>query len=100
MITGNETVFAAGADIKRMLDRTYPQNVAENFLGTAMIKLGAVSKPVIAAVNGVALGGGCEVALLCDICYAGENALFGQSEIIIGTLPGGGATQRLPKVLL
>lgn len=94
VITGNERAFAAGADIKEMLDKTYSTN-----LKTGLLKqwdnLSKCKKPVIAAVNGFALGGGCELAMMCDIIYAGEKAKFGQPEIVIGTIPGAGGTQRM-----
>jgi len=94
VVTGSERAFAAGADIKEMLDKTYSIN-----LKTGLLKqwdnLSKCKKPVIAAVNGFALGGGCELAMMCDIIYAGEKAKFGQPEIAIGTIPGAGGTQRM-----
>ncbi|CAK8696321.1 unnamed protein product [Clavelina lepadiformis] len=96
VITGNEKAFAAGADIKEMQNKTFVDCASGNFLG----HWGRVSKnrkPIIAAVNGFALGGGCELAMMCDIIYAGENAHFGQPEILLGTIPGAGGTQRLPR---
>ncbi|KAF9945772.1 putative enoyl-CoA hydratase, mitochondrial, partial [Mortierella alpina] len=96
VITGSERAFAAGADIKEMKDRNFIENYSEDFLGhwTQIIK---IRKPVIAAVNGFALGGGCELAMMCDIIYAGDKAVFGQPEIKLGTIPGAGGTQRLVK---
>ena len=94
VLTGSEKAFAAGADIKEMAPKSY----MDNFLGNWLSNWGVISKtrkPVIAAVNGYALGGGCEVAMMCDLIYAGDNARFGQPEITIGTIPGGGGTQRL-----
>ncbi|XP_032667310.1 probable enoyl-CoA hydratase, mitochondrial [Odontomachus brunneus] len=98
VITGSEKAFAAGADIKEMCNNTYPSNEKNNFLcdWDAVAK---TKKPVIAAVNGFALGGGCELAMMCDIIYAGDKARFGQPEIIIGTIPGGGGSQRMPKYI-
>lgn len=96
IVTGNERAFAAGADIKEMLDMTFSAN-----LRTGLLKqwenLSKCKKPIIAAVNGFALGGGCELAMMCDIIYAGEKAKFGQPEIIIGTIPGAGGTQRIAR---
>nr|XP_033327253.1 probable enoyl-CoA hydratase, mitochondrial [Megalopta genalis] len=98
VITGNEKAFAAGADIKEMQNNTYSQTVRGNFL-TSWDAVSKTSKPVIAAVNGYALGGGCELAMMCDIIYAGDKAKFGQPEIAIGTIPGAGGTQRLTRAI-
>ncbi|XP_011633620.1 probable enoyl-CoA hydratase, mitochondrial [Pogonomyrmex barbatus] len=98
VITGNEKAFAAGADIKEMKDKSFAKNLKENFIanwnGVAKSR-----KPIIAAVNGYALGGGNELAMMCDIIYAGDKAKFGQPEIAIGTIPGAGGTQRLPRII-
>nr|XP_033799283.1 enoyl-CoA hydratase, mitochondrial [Geotrypetes seraphini] len=98
VITGNEKAFAAGADIKEMENKTFQECVMGDFLSN-WSKVSGIKKPIIAAVNGFALGGGCELAMMCDIIYAGEKAQFGQPEILLGTIPGGGGTQRLTKVV-
>ncbi len=98
VLTGSEKAFAAGADIKEMKDRTYPAVLAEDFIG----KWEAVSmarKPVIAAVSGFALGGGCELAMMCDLIIAADTARFGQPEIKLGIIPGAGGTQRLTRAV-
>lgn len=98
VITGNDRAFAAGADIKEMQNRDFNDCYSGNFLGdwTRIMK---VRKPVIAAVNGHALGGGCELAMMCDIIYAGEKAKLGQPEILLGTIPGAGGTQRIIRAM-
>lgn len=94
VLTGSERAFAAGADIKEMKDKEFSDVYKNRFLEnwTAMTK---IRKPVIAAVSGYALGGGCELALMCDIILASPTAVFGQPEINLGVIPGGGGTQRL-----
>ncbi|CAI2172946.1 9686_t:CDS:2 [Funneliformis geosporum] len=98
VITGNERAFAAGADIKEMSDQTFAQVYKSNFLGH-WGKINDIKKPTIAAVNGFALGGGCELAMCCDVIYAGEKATFGQPEIKLGIIPGAGGTQRLVRAI-
>jgi len=98
VITGNEKAFAAGADIKEMKDRTYPEAFQENFIARWETIL-QVRKPVIAAVAGFALGGGCELAMMCDFIVAADTAKFGQPEINLGVLPGAGGTQRLTRAV-
>eukprot|EP01013_Petalomonas_cantuscygni_P024148 TRINITY_DN45728_c0_g1_i1.p1 TRINITY_DN45728_c0_g1~~TRINITY_DN45728_c0_g1_i1.p1 ORF type:complete len:264 (-),score=70.28 TRINITY_DN45728_c0_g1_i1:174-965(-) len=98
VLTGNGKAFAAGADIKEMSDKTF-SDVFQGRLFGALEKVKAVRKPVIAAVNGFALGGGCELAMMCDIIIASEKARFGQPEITIGTIPGIGGTVRLTKAV-
>jgi enoyl-CoA hydratase len=98
VITGGSSVFAAGADIKEMSDATPVDMLLRNNIGL-WDRAKKVAKPLIAAVAGYALGGGCELAMLCDIIVAGENARFGQPEINIGLMPGAGGTQRLTRAL-
>jgi len=99
VLTGSERAFAAGADIKEMSDKSYAQMFASNFFGAAGQRLERFRKPIIAAVSGFALGGGCELAMLCDFIIASETAKFGQPEINLGVMPGIGGTQRLPRAV-
>jgi enoyl-CoA hydratase len=98
VLTGGPTVFAAGADIKEMAEATPVDMLVRNNIGL-WDRVKGISKPLIAAVAGYALGGGCELAMLCDIIVAAENARFGQPEINIGLIPGAGGTQRLTRIL-
>ena len=99
VITGSDKAFAAGADIKEMAAKTFAQAYLENFITKGWEAVATVRKPVIAAVAGYCLGGGCEVAMMCDIILAADTAMFGQPEITIGTIPGAGGTQRLPRAV-
>jgi enoyl-CoA hydratase len=99
VLTGNERAFAAGADIKEMQAKTYIEAYTQDFITRGWERVGQCRKPVIAAVAGFALGGGCEVAMMCDIVIAAETAKFGQPEINLGTIPGAGGTQRLPRFI-
>ncbi|MCP3689228.1 MAG: enoyl-CoA hydratase, partial [Gammaproteobacteria bacterium] len=99
VITGNDKAFAAGADILEMKDKGYADMLADNGLTKNCDRLAQCRKPVIAAVGGYALGGGCEVAMMCDLIIAAENAKFGQPEITIGTVPGIGGSQRLTQLV-
>ena len=98
VITGSERAFAAGADIKEMQSKTYMDAYFGDFIAP-WERVIHCRKPVIAAVAGFALGGGCELAMMCDILIAAENAKFGQPEIKLGTFPGAGGTQRLPRAI-
>jgi enoyl-CoA hydratase len=98
VLTGNEKAFAAGADIKEMAEKTYIEAYTEDFI-KGWERVAQCRKPVIAAVAGFALGGGCEVAMMCDIVIAAETARFGQPEINLGIMPGVGGTQRLPRFI-
>jgi enoyl-CoA hydratase len=98
VITGSTKAFAAGADIKEMAQFTYPQVFLDDFFSAAD-RIASRRKPLIAAVAGYALGGGCELALMCDFIYAADNARFGLPEITLGVLPGIGGTQRLTRAV-
>jgi enoyl-CoA hydratase len=97
VITGSEKAFAAGADIKEMQSKTYMDVYKEDFITRNWERVTRCRKPVIAAVAGYALGGGCELAMMCDFILAADNAKFGQPEINLGTIPGAGGTQRLTR---
>ncbi|NER59435.1 enoyl-CoA hydratase, partial [Pseudomonas sp. MAFF212428] len=98
VLTGSEKAFAAGADIKEMAELTYPQIYLDDLFSDSD-RIANRRKPIIAAVSGFALGGGCELALMCDFILAGDNAKFGQPEINLGVLPGMGGTQRLTRAV-
>jgi enoyl-CoA hydratase len=97
VLTGSDRAFAAGADIKEMSDKSYAEMMKLDFFTAAARKLEQFRKPVIAAVSGYALGGGCELAMMCDFIIASETAKFGQPEINLGVAPGIGGTQRLTR---
>jgi len=99
VLTGNEKAFAAGADIKEMQDKTYVDAYLQDFITVHWERTAKCRKPTIAAVAGFALGGGCELAMMCDIILAADTAKFGQPEITIGTIPGAGGTQRLTRFI-
>lgn len=98
VVTGGEKVFAAGADIKRMANASAVDMLTTDYLAV-WDRIRLLKKPVIAAINGYALGGGCEVAMMCDMIIAGESARFGQPEVNIGVIPGAGGTQRLTRAV-
>ncbi|WWC94442.1 hypothetical protein V866_001288 [Kwoniella sp. B9012] len=98
VITGGEKVFAAGADIKEMKDKEFAEAYTTNFLGS-WNKIASIRKPIVGAVAGYALGGGCELAMLCDILIATPKATFGQPEITLGIIPGMGGSQRLTSLV-
>ncbi len=99
VIAGNENAFAAGADITEIKDKNYIDLYNEQFITAGWERITTCRKPVIAAVAGYALGGGCEIAMMCDFIVAAENAKFGQPEVKIGTIPGAGASQRLTRLV-
>jgi enoyl-CoA hydratase len=98
VITGSDKAFAAGADVKEMQSKNYMEAYLDDFLGS-WDRLSNVRKPVIAAVAGFALGGGCELAMMCDFIIAADSAKFGQPEIKLGAMPGAGGTQRLTRAV-
>ena len=99
VITGSEKAFAAGADIAAMKDWGYMDVYKTNYISRNWDRVGRCRKPLIAAVAGFALGGGCELAMTCDFIIAADNAKFGQPEVKLGILPGAGGTQRLPRAV-
>ncbi|MBQ0937153.1 enoyl-CoA hydratase [Ideonella paludis] len=99
IVTGSEKAFAAGADISAMADYDHMEAFHRQHISRNWETIRQVRKPVIAAVAGFALGGGCEVAMMCDVVLAADNARFGQPEIKIGIVPGAGGTQRLPRAI-
>ena len=99
VVTGSEKAFAAGADIAAMKDYGYMDAYKGDYITRNWERMKSCRKPVIAAVAGYALGGGCELAMMCDIIYAADTAQFGQPEVKLGILPGAGGTQRLPRAV-
>ncbi len=99
VITGSEKAFAAGADIKAMAQYTYMDTYLGDYLTRNWERVKTCRKPVIAAVAGFALGGGCELAMSCDMIFAADTAQFGQPEVKLGVIPGAGGTQRLPRAV-
>ena len=99
LITGNEKAFAAGADIGAMKDYSYMDAYMSDYITRDWEHIRRIRKPVVAAVAGYALGGGCELALMCDVVIAADSAKFGQPEINLGVMPGAGGTQRLPRAV-
>jgi len=97
VLTGSERAFAAGADIKEMASKSYMDVYLQDFITRGWERITTCRKPIIAAVAGHALGGGCEIAMMCDFILAADNARFGQPEINLGTMPGAGGTQRLAR---
>jgi enoyl-CoA hydratase/carnithine racemase len=98
VVTGGERIFAAGADIAEFGGPEEAAVIGGHFRA-ALDQIAGIPRPVVAAVNGYALGGGCELALACDLRVAGDSARFGQPEILLGIIPGGGATQRLTRLV-
>jgi len=99
VVTGSEKAFAAGADITAMAKLTFAETYKTDFITRNWETIRTIRKPVIAAVSGFALGGGCELAMMCDFIIAADNAKFGQPEIKLGIIPGAGGTQRLPRAI-
>ena len=99
VLTGSEKAFAAGADVKMMSDKTFVEMFSEDFFGAQHDAIAAIRKPIIAAVSGYALGGGCELAMMCDFIIAADTAKFGQPEINLGIMAGLGGSQRLTRFI-
>ena len=99
ILTGSEKAFAAGADIGAMATYSFADVYKGDYIGRNWEQIRSIRKPVIAAVSGFALGGGCELAMMCDFIIAADNARFGQPEIKLGIIPGAGGTQRLPRAV-
>lgn len=99
VLTGSEKAFAAGADIKEMASKSFADVFSQDFITANWEEATRVRKPIIAAVAGYALGGGCELAMMCDIIVCADNAKFGQPEIKLGVIPGAGGTQRLTRII-
>ncbi|MFN4225737.1 MAG: enoyl-CoA hydratase [Hyphomonas sp.] len=99
ILTGSKRAFSGGADVKEIKDKTFPQSYYEDFITRNWERTARARKPVIAAVAGYAIGGGCELAMMCDIILAADTARFGQPEIRLGVMPGAGGTQRLARVI-
>ncbi len=99
VLTGSTKAFAAGADIKEMSDKTYAQMFKQDFFTAGARAIEQCRKPIVAAVSGYALGGGCELAMMCDFIICSDTAKFGQPEITLGTIPGIGGTQRLTRAI-
>lgn len=99
VLTGSEKAFAAGADIKEMASKSYMDAYLEDFITNGWERVTKCRKPIVAAVAGYCLGGGCEVAMMCDFILAADNARFGQPEITLGIIPGAGGTQRLTRAV-
>jgi enoyl-CoA hydratase len=99
VITGSEKAFAAGADIKEMAEKTFVEVTTTDLFGASMMPIQNAKKPIIAAVSGYALGGGCELAMMCDFIFCSESAKFGQPEINLGVISGIGGTQRLTRIV-
>ena len=99
VLTGSKKAFSGGADVKEIQNQTFPQTYFEDFISRNWERTARARKPIIAAVSGYAIGGGCELAMMCDIIIAADNARFGQPEIRLGVMPGAGGTQRLARVI-